>query len=72
MTWDVWEIQIFRTQKLDGGTFEQCVMLFAYVSSILDRFVADIVHVLDRLGCVPLAAYTSKIKTMADLRLLYR
>jgi hypothetical protein len=48
MTWDVWEIQIFRTQKLDGGTFEQCVMLLAHVSSILDRFMADIVHVLDK------------------------
>lgn len=46
MSGDVREVQVFRAQELDGRAFEQGVVLLADVSSVLDRFVADVMDVL--------------------------
>lgn len=47
MTGNVGEIQIFWAQELDGRSLEKSIVLLAHVSGVLDRFMADIMDVLE-------------------------
>jgi len=59
---DIGEDGVLRTYKLDGGTFEHGIVLFAHKSGVLDRFLDDIVHVLECGGCVSSENSMGKIK----------
>lgn len=45
MARDIHEVEIFRANELNGRTFEQSVVFFADVGSILDRLSRNLVNV---------------------------
>ena len=48
MTRNIHKVELFRTDEMNGRSFEESVMLLADVGSVLDRFPRDLVDV--RLG----------------------
>ena len=48
---DIGECEVHGTDEVDGWTAEHGIVLFTHEARVLDRFVDDVVHVLDR--CEP-------------------
>lgn len=45
MTWDIHEVEILRTDKLNRRSFEESIMFFADISRILDSFSSDLMNI---------------------------